>query len=83
MSEGFTIQMRFIFILLYKARVAVFSCLFIEYFPLNSIRSNDSQMTDASDCDDKPVRLYYLLGENLLIFPCVLFGTYLFVNFHI
>ena len=61
--------------------------LFIEfsigYFPLNSIRSNDSQMTDASDCDDKPVRLYYLLGENLLIFPCVLFGTYLFVNFHI
>ena len=89
MSEGFTIQMCFIFIfiLLYKARVAVFSCLFIEfsigYFPLNSIRSNDSQMTDASDCDDKPVRLYYLLGENLLIFPCVLFGTYLFVNFHI
>ena len=66
MSEGFTIQMRFIFILLYKARVAVFSCLFMEfsigYFPLNSIRSNDSQMTDASDCDDKPVRPYYLLS---------------------
>ena len=24
-----------------------------------------------------------VLRENLLIFPCVLFGTYLFVNFHI
>ena len=24
-----------------------------------------------------------MLRENLLIFPCVLFGTYLFVNFHI
>ena len=26
---------------------------------------------------------YGMLRENLLIFPCVLFGTYLFVNFHI
>ena len=25
----------------------------------------------------------HMLRENLLIFPCVLFGTYLFVNFHI
>ena len=24
-----------------------------------------------------------LLRENLLIFPCVLFGAYLFVDFHI
>ena len=66
MPKGFTIQMRFIFILLYKAQMAALTCLFIEfsigYFPLNSIRSNDSQMTDASDCDDKPVRLYYLLS---------------------
>ena len=27
--------------------------------------------------------LLQLLRENLMIFPCVLFGTYLFVNFHI
>ena len=25
---------------------------------------------------------FSLLREYLLIFPCVLFGTYLFVNFH-
>ena len=30
------------------------------------------------------IRHYWqMLRENLLIFPCVLFGTYLFVNFHI
>ena len=47
--------------------MAALTCLFIKfsigYFPLNSIRSSDSQMIDASDyCDDKPVRLYYLLS---------------------
>ena len=29
------------------------------------------------------LRIDIMLRENLLIFPCLLFGTYLFVNFHI